>query len=61
VVAAYVYLQPVFATIGAAVLLDERLGPRIVGSGAIVLFGVWVAARTRPGVALAPVQRGAAP
>ncbi len=47
-VAAYVYLQPVFATIGAALVLDERLGLRIVGCGAIVLLGVWVAARSRP-------------
>jgi drug/metabolite transporter (DMT)-like permease len=47
-VAAYVFLQPVFAAIGAAIVLDEALGMRIVACGAIVLLGVWVATRSRP-------------
>jgi drug/metabolite transporter (DMT)-like permease len=44
-VAAYVYLQPVFASIGAALLLDEHLSGRLVGCGLIVLLGVWLATR----------------
>ncbi|MBA2544357.1 MAG: DMT family transporter, partial [Deltaproteobacteria bacterium] len=44
-VAAYIYLQPVCAAIGAMIVLDEHIGPRTVACGAIVLFGVWLAAR----------------
>ena len=44
-VAAYIYLQPVFAAVGAALVLDEEITIRIVVGGAIVLFGVWLAAR----------------
>lgn len=44
-VAAYIYLQPVFAAIGAAILLDEEITIRTVVCGAIVLAGVWLAAR----------------
>ena len=47
-VAAYIYLQPVFAAIGAVLLLDEHIGPRTVVCGAVVLAGVWLAARSRP-------------
>ena len=47
-VAAYIYLQPLLAAIGAVLLLDERIGMRTVACGAIVLFGVWLAARSRP-------------
>jgi drug/metabolite transporter (DMT)-like permease len=47
-VAAYIYLQPVFATAGAILLLDETLTVRMAGCGMIVLFGVWLAARSRP-------------
>jgi drug/metabolite transporter (DMT)-like permease len=47
-VAAYIYLQPVFATIGAMFLLDEQPSVRLVACGAIVLGGVWLAARSRP-------------
>ena len=46
-VAAYIYLQPVFATAGAVLLLDEPLGPRTVLCGGVVLAGVWLAARGR--------------
>ena len=46
-VAAYIYLQPVLATIGATLLLDEQPTLRIVVCGAIVLFGVWLAASRR--------------
>ena len=44
-VAAYIYLQPVLATIGAMFLLDEEPTLRTAVCGAIVLFGVWLAAR----------------
>jgi len=46
-VASYIYLQPVFATIGAALLLHEQVGARTVGCGVVVLAGVWLAARSR--------------
>jgi drug/metabolite transporter (DMT)-like permease len=44
-VAAYIYLQPVIVTIGAMFLLDEQPTLRTAICGAIVLFGVWLAAR----------------
>ena len=44
-VAAYIYLQPLFATVGAMLLLDEEPTLRTAVCGAIVLFGVWLAAR----------------
>jgi drug/metabolite transporter (DMT)-like permease len=44
-VAAYIYLQPVLATVGAMLLLDEQPTIRTAICGAIVLFGVWLAAR----------------
>jgi drug/metabolite transporter (DMT)-like permease len=47
-VASYVYLQPLFASLGAALVLDEQLDLRTVACGAVVLFGVWLAARSRP-------------
>ena len=45
-VAAYIYLQPVFAAIGAVLLLDETIDGRLAACGVIVLAGVWLAART---------------
>ena len=45
-VAAYIYLQPVFATIGATIVLDEVIGVRTLICGVVVLFGVWLAARS---------------
>jgi drug/metabolite transporter (DMT)-like permease len=47
-VAAYIYLQPVFATVGALLLLHETPGVRLYICGALVLAGVWLAARSRP-------------
>jgi drug/metabolite transporter (DMT)-like permease len=47
-VAAYIYLQPVFATLGATLLLHEQPTARLFGCGAIVLAGVWLAAKSRP-------------
>jgi drug/metabolite transporter (DMT)-like permease len=44
-VAAYIYLQPVFAAIGALLLLGEEIGPKTIVCGVIVLSGVWLAAR----------------
>jgi drug/metabolite transporter (DMT)-like permease len=44
-VAAYIYLQPVIAVVGATLLLDEQPTPRTALCGVIVLFGVWLAAR----------------
>ena len=44
-VAAYIYLQPIIAATAAMFLLDEQPTLRIVVCGAIVLFGVWLAAR----------------
>jgi drug/metabolite transporter (DMT)-like permease len=46
-VAAYVYLQPVFATAGAMLLLHEQPTVRLAVCGAVVLGGVWLAARSR--------------
>lgn len=44
-VAAYIYLQPIFTAVGAMLMLGEEITPRTVMCGAIVLFGVWLAAR----------------
>jgi drug/metabolite transporter (DMT)-like permease len=46
-VAAYIYVQPVFATVGAAIVLDETLTARTLLCSVIVLFGVWIAANAR--------------
>jgi drug/metabolite transporter (DMT)-like permease len=46
-VAAYIYLQPLFATLGATLLLDEHPTMRLAGCGAIILGGVWFATRAR--------------
>ena len=46
-VAAYIYLQPLFATVGAVLLLDEHVGPRTLVCGGVVLAGVWLAAKSR--------------
>ena len=44
-VAAYIYLQPVFAAVGAMLVLGEEIGTRTILCGVIVLVGVWLAAR----------------
>jgi drug/metabolite transporter (DMT)-like permease len=44
-VAAYIYLQPVFAALGAMAVLGEEIGSRTALCGVVVLFGVWLAAR----------------
>jgi drug/metabolite transporter (DMT)-like permease len=44
-VAAYIYLQPIFAAVGAMLVLGEEIQPRTAACGAIVLLGVWLAAR----------------
>ena len=47
-VAAYVYLQPLIAATGAMALLGEEPTLRLAVCGAVVLGGVWLAARSRP-------------
>ena len=47
-VAVYVNLQPLFAALGAYVLLGEQPTLRTAGCGLIVLAGVWLAAKPRP-------------
>jgi len=47
-VAAYIYLQPVFAAFGAMLLLGEQPTLRLAACGAVILGGVWLAARSRP-------------
>ncbi len=44
-VAVYIYLQPVFATLGATLLLGERPGARAAVAGALVLGGLLLATR----------------
>ena len=44
-VAAYIYLQPLLAAVGAWFLLDEQPTLRTGVCGALVLFGVWLAAK----------------
>lgn len=46
-VAAFSYLQPVIATILGAVLLAEKVSPRLLGGGTAVLVGVYLAERGR--------------
>lgn len=46
-VAAYIYLQPVFAALGAMIVLGEDVGLRTAICGVIVLLGVWLAARAK--------------
>jgi drug/metabolite transporter (DMT)-like permease len=53
-VAAYIYLQPLFATLGAMLLLDEQPTARLAACGAVILCGVWLATR-------APRARAARP
>jgi drug/metabolite transporter (DMT)-like permease len=47
-VASYIYLQPVVATVGAAILLDERPGGQTALAAAVVLGGVWISAGAKP-------------
>lgn len=58
-VATYIYLQPVFATIGAVLLLGERPGPRIGVAAALIFAGVWVATRAQvaPGPAASELPK----
>ena len=46
-VAAYIYLQPVLATLGAMALLGEEPTPRTLVCGAVVLAGVRIAVHRR--------------
>jgi drug/metabolite transporter (DMT)-like permease len=44
-VATYIYLQPVFATVGAVLILHEPLRPVIGLAAALIFLGVWVSTR----------------
>jgi drug/metabolite transporter (DMT)-like permease len=46
-VAAFAYLQPVVAALLGAWLLGERITPRVVTGGALILLGVYLAERER--------------
>jgi len=46
-VAAFAYLQPVVAALLGAWLLRERITPRVVAGGALILLGVFLAERER--------------
>jgi drug/metabolite transporter (DMT)-like permease len=46
-VAAFAYLQPVVAALLGAWLLRERITPRVVSGGALILLGVYLAERER--------------
>jgi len=46
-VAAFAYLQPVVAALLGAWLLGERITPKVVACGALILMGVYLAERER--------------
>lgn len=48
VVAAYTYLQPVFAVILAAIFLQEQIRPVAILAGAMIFAGVYVSGRSTP-------------
>jgi drug/metabolite transporter (DMT)-like permease len=48
VVAAYVYLQPVIASVGARFLLGETPTSRTLIAAALIFLGLWLSARGRP-------------
>lgn len=60
-VASYIYLQPIFATAGAALLLDERPGGRTALAAVVVFGGVWISAAARPRAKPAAPAAPAAP
>jgi len=45
--AAFAYLQPVIAALLGAWLLGEKITPKVVGGGALILLGVFLAERER--------------
>jgi drug/metabolite transporter (DMT)-like permease len=45
VVAAYIYLQPLIATVGAYFLLDETPSPRTVTAALLIFAGLWLSTR----------------
>jgi drug/metabolite transporter (DMT)-like permease len=48
VVAAYTYLQPVFAVILAAIFLQEQIRPIAILAGAMIFAGVFISGRPAP-------------
>jgi len=51
-VATYIYLQPMFATLGAVIVLHEPLRPQAGIAAALIFMGVWVS--TRPARSAGP-------
>ena len=51
-VATYIYLQPMFATLGAVIILHEPLRPQAGLAAALIFMGVWVS--TRPARSAGP-------
>jgi drug/metabolite transporter (DMT)-like permease len=49
-VAVFVYLQPLFAGLAAALILSERVTWRLVPAAALIFVGVWLVSRRRPKV-----------
>jgi drug/metabolite transporter (DMT)-like permease len=49
-VAVFVYLQPLFAGLAAALILSERVTWRLVPAAALIFAGVWLVSRRRPKV-----------
>jgi len=43
----FINLVPVFAVLQAALLLDERLAPSVLGGGLLVISGVWLTTRKK--------------
>ena len=48
-VATFIYLQPVFATLLAVLILGEALRPRAAVAAALIFLGVWVSTRRARG------------
>ncbi|HEX7707913.1 MAG TPA: DMT family transporter [Thermoanaerobaculia bacterium] len=51
-VAIYIYVQPVLATILGALILGEKLRPSIAVAAALIFTGVWIAGRQKTAIAV---------
>ncbi len=56
-VATYIYLQPLFATLGAVVILGERVRPAAAVAAGLIFLGVYVSTRTGRGEPPPPATR----
>ena len=56
VVALFIYLQPIIATLLSVLLLGDRPHPIVLGGGALIFLGVWLA--LRPGRRAPSAQPG---